>query len=194
MMLGAGACFVMARGLVAALTWVAVLMAATTSLAQNMQQATKVDIRMETDLSIEETIRTETTPLVQSVVSNAAQVRWEVPGNQTVELVEAFTRKPDGRTIPADVRDLVTQDGVAGQTTSFVDMKVQQIPLRDVGVGDTTVVTLRFKESQHYIPGQFSQRGPFCQEGRREALTSRCECRRRWSCTTTRRILSRSTP
>jgi transglutaminase-like putative cysteine protease len=148
---------VLARGLIAGLTGVAALTAATSSLAQNMLQATKVDIRMGADLSVDETIRTETTPLVQGVVSSAAQARWEVEGNQTVELVEAFTRKPDGRTIPADVHDLVSQDGVAGQTMSFTDMKVQQIPLRDVAVGDTTVVTLRFKESRHYFPGQFSQ-------------------------------------
>jgi hypothetical protein len=135
----------------------AALTAVPSSHAQNMQQLTKVEIRIGPDLSLDETVRTETTPLVESSVSSASQARWEIPGNQSADLVEAFTRKADGRTIPADLHDLATQDGVVGQAMSFVDLKVQQIPFRDVAVGDTTVVTIRFNEGKHYIPGQYSQ-------------------------------------
>lgn len=146
------------RGLARALLIaVAVLTAPTSSHAQNMQKLIKVDIWIAPDLSMNETVRTETTPLVESTVRSASQARWDISGNQCAELVEAFTRKADGRIIPADLHDLTTQDGVVGQAMSFVDLKLQQIPFRDVAVGDTTVVTIRFKESQHYIPGQYSQ-------------------------------------
>ena len=144
--------------------------AAPSSHAQNMQQSTKVDIRLAPDLTLDETVRTETTPLVQSSVSAASQARWEIPGNQSADLVEAFTRKADGRIIPADLHDLATQDGVVGQAMSFVDLKVQQIPFRDVAVGDTTVVTIRFKESRHYIPGQYSQGWSILPGGTRKSL------------------------
>jgi transglutaminase-like putative cysteine protease len=136
---------------------VAALTAPTSSHAQNMRKLVKVDIRIAADLSLDQTVRTEMTPLVESTVSGASQARWNVSGNQTAELVEAFTRKADGRIIPADVHDITTQDGVVGQAMSFVDLRLQQIPFRDVAVGDTTVATIRFKESQHYIPGQYSQ-------------------------------------
>jgi hypothetical protein len=144
--------------------------AATPSHAQNMQQSTKADIRIAPDLSFEETVHIETTPLVESSVQGASQARWEIPGNQSAELVEAFTRKADGRVIPADLHDLATQDGVVGQAMSFVDLKVQQIPFRDVAVGDTAVVTIRFKESQHYIPGQYSQAWQILPGGAKKSL------------------------
>jgi transglutaminase-like putative cysteine protease len=135
-----------------------------------MQQLTKVDIRLAPDLSLDETVRTETTPLVESSVGGASQARWEIPGNQSADLVEAFTRKADGRIIPADPHDIATQNGVVGQAMSFVDLKLQQIPFRDVAVGDTTVLTIRFKESQHYIPGQYSQVLPILPGGAKKSL------------------------
>lgn len=124
---------------------------------QSEKQLTKVDIRLAPDLSVDETVHVETTPLVETAVRGVAQARWEVSGNQSAEVVEAFTRKADGRTIPVELRDLVTQQGVVGQAMSFVDLKVQQVPFRDVSVGDTTIVSIRFKESKHYIPDQYSQ-------------------------------------
>jgi transglutaminase-like putative cysteine protease len=159
------------RGLVLALLITVVSMtAAPLSHAQNMQQLTKVDIRIAPDLSLDETVRTETTPLVESSVGSASQARWEIPGNQSADLVEAFTRKADGRIIPADLHDIATQDGVVGQAMSFVDLKLQQIPFRDVAVGDTTVLTIRFKESQHYIPGQYSQAWQILPGGAKKSL------------------------
>jgi transglutaminase-like putative cysteine protease len=159
------------RGLVQALlVAAATLVAATPGRAQNMQQLTKVDIRLAPDLSLDETVRTETTPLVESSVGGASQARWEIPGNQSADLVEAFTRKADGRIIPADPHDIATQNGVVGQAMSFVDLKLQQIPFRDVAVGDTTVLTIRFKESQHYIPGQYSQVLPILPGGAKKSL------------------------
>jgi hypothetical protein len=99
-----------------------------------MQELIKVEVRLAPDLALDETVRIETTPLVESSVRAASQARWEVPGNQSADLVEAFTRKTDGRIIPADLHDLATQDGVVGQAMSFVDLKVQQISFRDVAV------------------------------------------------------------
>ena len=74
-----------------------------------------------------------------------------------MEIIEAFTLKADGRKVPADARDFVTQAGSVGAAMSFVDLKVQQIPFRDLSVGDTAVVTVRVTESQHYIPNNYSR-------------------------------------
>jgi hypothetical protein len=71
-------------------------------------------------------------------------------------VIEAFTRKADGSVVPADPGDFVTQDGAVGAAMSFADVKVHQIPFRDLSVGDTTVLTVRSTEKEHYIPGQYS--------------------------------------
>jgi len=122
--------------------------------AESARIDVKVDIRIAPDRSITETWHQETTPLVESAVRGAAESKWIVSGNETFEVIEAFTRKADGRVVPADPGDFVTQDGAVGAAMSFADVKLHQIPFRDLSVGDTTVLTVRSTEKEHYIPGQ----------------------------------------
>jgi hypothetical protein len=124
--------------------------------AQNLRRVSTTDIRIAPDLTVTETIHVEKTPLVESAVRGAAQSQFGLQGNQTVEVVEAFTRKADGRVVQAVPSDFVTQDGAVGAATSYIDLKIQQVPFRDVSVGDTTVLTVRIIEREHYIPGQYS--------------------------------------
>jgi len=125
--------------------------------AESMRQVLKTDIRILPDLTVVETFHQEVTPLVETAVRGAAQTNWTYNGNQTLEIVEAYTRKADGRQIPADPRDFVTQAGAVGAAMSYVDLKVQQIPYRDVSIGDTAVLTLRITEKDHYIPNHYSR-------------------------------------
>jgi transglutaminase-like putative cysteine protease len=134
--------------------------------AENVRQAVKIDIQILPDFTVIETTHEETTPLAQSAVSGAALARWSVSGNQTVEIVEAFTRKADGRKVPTDPRDFVTQAGSVSASMSFVDLKLQQVPFRDLAVGDTAVLTKKVTEKGHYIPKLYSREivgmpGPF---------------------------------
>jgi len=125
--------------------------------AESMRQVLKTEIRLSSDLTVTETIHQEMTPLVESAVRSAAQTSWTVNGNQTFEIIEAFTRKADGRTIAADPKDFAMQAGAVGAAMSYIDIKVQQIPFRDVSVGDTAVLTLRISEKEHYIPSHYSR-------------------------------------
>ena len=125
--------------------------------AESFRLDVKADIRIAPDRSVTQTLHHETTPLVESAVRGAAQTRWTVTGNQTFEILEAFTRKADGTLVNADPKDFITQDGAVGPAASFGDVKVHQIPFRDVALGDTTVLTVRIVEKQHYIPGEFSE-------------------------------------
>lgn len=77
-------------------------------------------------------------------------------GNETLEILEAYTRKADGRVVPVDQSQIATQDGAVGPYSSLVDIKVKQIPFRDLGVGDTWVLSYRITEKDHFFPGQFS--------------------------------------
>lgn len=128
-----------------------------TARAQSFRLDVKADIAIAPDRSVSETLRRETTPLVESAVRAAAQTSWTVSSNQTFEILEAFTRKADGTVVKADPQDFITQDGAVGAAASFGDVKVHQIPFRDVTVGDTTVLTVRITEKQHYLPGEYSQ-------------------------------------
>lgn len=124
---------------------------------QSMEQAMKVDVRISSDQTVETTYHYETTPRVEAAVRGVAQSRWQLSGNQKFEVLEAFTRKADGHIVPADPREFSVQEGVVGEAMSFVDLKIEQIPFRDLSVGDTTVLTVRIIEKDHYIPGQYSQ-------------------------------------
>jgi hypothetical protein len=93
--------------------------------AQSLRYLDKTEILIAPDLVVTRTIHQETTPLVESAVRAAAQSQWVVHGNQTAEVIEAFTRKADGRLIKADPSDFVIQDGSVGAAMSFVDLKVQ---------------------------------------------------------------------
>ena len=122
----------------------------------NFEQVVTADIRMASGRSVIQTLHQETTPLAEIAVRAVTQARWQINGNERFEVLEAFTRKADGRIVPADPKDFVTQDGAVGAAMSFVDLKVQQVAFRDVAVGDTTVVTVRIHKDEHYIPGQYS--------------------------------------
>jgi hypothetical protein len=144
-------------GIVAGALLSFIMFASGPAFAESIRQVVKSDIRLSADSTVVETLHQETMPLVETAVRAAAQFHWMVGGNQTFEIIEAYTRKADGRKIPTDPRDFVTQAGSVGAVMSFVDLKVQQIPFRDLSVGDTAVVTVRITEKRHYIPDNYSR-------------------------------------
>ncbi len=73
-----------------------------------------------------------------------------------LKLLEAYTRKADGRVIPIDQTQIATQAGSVGPYMSLLDIKVKQIPFRDLSPKDTWVLTYKITEKEHYVPGHFS--------------------------------------
>jgi transglutaminase-like putative cysteine protease len=126
------------------------------AVAQTAKQRISYDLQMAEDRSTTYTKHIETTPLNDAAVQNFAQHRLTVGTRQTFEILEAFTRKADGRVVPVDQSQIATQDGVIGPFITLLDIKVKQIPFRDLSAGDTWVLTYRISEKDHYVPGQFS--------------------------------------
>jgi hypothetical protein len=124
--------------------------------AQTARQRVSFDLQMAEDRSVVYTKHIETTPLNDAAVQNFAQHRLIVEATQTFEILEAFTRKADGRVVPVDQTQIATQDGVIGPFITLLDIKVKQIPFRDLSAGDTWVLTYKIAEKDHYVPGQFS--------------------------------------
>jgi transglutaminase-like putative cysteine protease len=135
--------------------WLGIVFSATAG-AQTSRQIDSAEYVIGVDRSYVYTSHREITPLTQSALQSVAQLRFNVNGNQTFEVVEAYTRKSDGRQIAVDQADIVSQDGVVGPLLSYVDLKVKQIPFKNVAVGDTIVVTVRYTQHRHYLGDGFS--------------------------------------
>jgi transglutaminase-like putative cysteine protease len=129
---------------------------ATAAGAQTLRQVETIEYVVAADHSFVYTSHREITPLTQATLQTVAQMRFNVNGNQTFELIEAYTRKNDGRQIAVSQADVVNQDGAVGPMLSYVDLKVRQIPFKNVSVGDTVVVTVRYTQSRHYLGDGFS--------------------------------------
>src|SRR5215470_12985010 len=135
--------------------WFSIFFAATAN-AQTYRQMVSTEYVIAADRSFTYTVHSETTPLTQSVLQGASQLRYNVNGNQTFEVVEAYTRKSDGQQIAVNPSEIVSQDGVVGPLLSYVDIKIRQIPFKNVAVGDTVVATVRYTEQHHYLGDGFS--------------------------------------
>ena len=78
-------------------------------------------------------------------------------GAQTLEILEAFTEKSDGRRIPVDPANIITGGTASNlQATYYQDLKVRTIIFADVSVGDTLVLTSKLNTLQDVFPGQFT--------------------------------------
>jgi hypothetical protein len=104
----------------------------TTANAQTFRLNVSAEYDIAADHSFVYTLHREMTPLTQSVLQGAAQIRFNVNGNQTFEVLEAFTRKSDGQQIAVNESDIVNQDGAVGPMLSYVDFKIRQIPFKNV--------------------------------------------------------------
>lgn len=95
---------------------------------------------------------------VPSVVQNASQMQQSfIEGMQTLEVVEAFTEKPDGKRIPVDPATIITRDGASdSQATYLRDLKQKTLIFPDVAVGDTLVSSTKTEHLKSMFPGQFT--------------------------------------
>lgn len=82
---------------------------------------------------------------------------------QRLEIVEAFTRKADGRKlkVPKGNYQLRTASGRSGGAALFSDWNQTTLVFPDVQVGDATEVTYRIVTKQPLFPGKFSRHNEF---------------------------------
>lgn len=82
---------------------------------------------------------------------------------QTLEVLEAYTLKPDGRRIavPKSNYQVQTNDGRGDGGPAFSDIATTQLVFPDVAVGDSVVLNYRLVGKQPMFEGQFSDTGSF---------------------------------
>src|SRR5215471_1907865 len=76
-----------------------------------------------------------------------------IEGMQTLDVIEAFTEKPDGIRATVDPGNIITRDAASGlQATYLRDVKQRTVIFPDVGVGDTLVLTSKTETLQSLFP------------------------------------------
>lgn len=82
---------------------------------------------------------------------------------QKVEVLEAYTRKADGRRIdaPKSNYQLETNSGKDKDAPVFSDLSTLTVVFPEVAVGDTVVFVYQIIQTQAMFPGQFSKIGNF---------------------------------
>jgi transglutaminase-like putative cysteine protease len=79
-----------------------------------------------------------------------------VEGMQTLEVVEAYTEKADGRRIAVDPASIMTRDEAAGLNAVYLrDAKARIVIFPDLAVGDTIVLSTRSDVRASVFPGQY---------------------------------------
>ena len=98
------------------------------------------------------------------------QQLWFAEGMQSVDVVEAYTAKADGRRVPVEPANMILRDAASGlQATYTRDLKQRTIIFPDVDVGDTLVMTHRAETRQILFPGHFYEAHVFA---RSQPITS----------------------
>jgi hypothetical protein len=74
-----------------------------------------------------------------------------------LEVVEAYTEKPDGRKVAVEQSNILTRDAASGLNAVYQrDAKVKTLIFPDVAVGDTLVFESRMNKLDKRFPGHFS--------------------------------------
>ena len=91
-----------------------------------------------------------------AVQDQGQQVRNFVEGLATLDIVDAYTEKPDGRRIAVDPADIITRDAASGLAATIVrDLKAKIITFPELAVGDTIVLTTRIETKSTNYAGHF---------------------------------------
>jgi hypothetical protein len=104
-----------------------------------------VNLILRADRSAEKTQTARITVLSEGGVQAVGQQTLSfIEGMQTLEILEAYTEKKDGRKIPVDAATIITRDASSGLNAMYTrDLKLRTVIFPDVAVGDTIVLTTR---------------------------------------------------
>src|SRR5262245_42079303 len=79
-----------------------------------------------------------------------------------LEIIEAYTEKPDGRKLAIDPAHILTRDAATGLNAVYQrDAKAKTLIFPDIEVGDTLVYVSRTNRIDRRFPGHFSFQAAF---------------------------------
>jgi hypothetical protein len=96
--------------------------------------------------------------LNEGSLGSAGQQRLSyIDGVQKLDIVEAYTEKPDGRRVTVPDSGIITRDAEARGNVYTRDQKQIVVIFPDLAVGDTVVLTWRLTRSGDTFSGHYSQ-------------------------------------
>jgi transglutaminase-like putative cysteine protease len=134
--------------------------------AQNAPARVKAEtdqVDVQPDGTAIETHHRELQVFTAATAAQLAQLRVSyVESMQDVEIIEAYTLKPDGRKLPVEPSAILTQQAPATtQAAIFTDQKQKVVIFPNVEVGDTLVLTEKRRDKQAYFSRQYLRQGAF---------------------------------
>jgi transglutaminase-like putative cysteine protease len=88
-----------------------------------------------------------------------------VEGMQSLDIVEAYTEKADGRRIAVDPASIITRDEASGLNAVYLrDAKARTVIFPDLAVGDTIVLTARSEAKSGVFPGHYVHHTVFARQ------------------------------
>ena len=134
--------------------------------AQNTPARVKAEtdvVEVQPDGTAIETHHRELQVFTAAVATRLAQLPVTyVDSMQDVQIVEAYTLKPDGRKLPVEPNAILTQQAPAAtQAAMFTDQKQKIVIFPNVEVGDTLVLTEKRRDKQTLFSRQYLRQGAF---------------------------------
>jgi len=124
----------------------------------------QIDYRLNDDSSHEETYRWEKKVLKERAVEEAKETSISYSTSiQKADVIEAFTRKGDGRRIdvPKNNFQVKVNKGRDEDAPVFSDYTTLTVVFPDVAVGDTLVLAYKIVQTEPMFPRQFSEYATF---------------------------------
>ena len=91
-----------------------------------------------------------------AIRSLGQQVVNFIDGMQTLDILDAYTEKSDGRRADVDPANILTRDAASGAQAVYLrDAKVKTIIFPDLQIGDSVVYKTRLVTRERMFPGQF---------------------------------------
>ena len=85
-----------------------------------------------------------------------------IDGMQTLDIVEAYTEKRDGRRLDVEPHNILTRDAASGAQAVYLrDAKVKTIIFPDLQVGDSIVYATRVETRERMFPGHYYSQDVF---------------------------------
>jgi transglutaminase-like putative cysteine protease len=132
-------------------------------VAWRLEQQTQEHI-IEADGTEQATFTLATKILRESALEDLKQTSVSYSkSSQTLEILEAYTRKPDGRRldVPKSNFQVHTEGGQDGSSPIFSDYNSTSVVFPEVAVGDTVVISYKLTTTQAWFPGKISLMGTY---------------------------------
>lgn len=152
------------------LAFIAILISFNSSHAQQASMKTKIQMEIDLNKTAQWSVTRELT-LRDVIAVNMLSSSFEsTQEGEDVEIMEASTVTTEGKIIPVEQSDIVTQIGAIGAHVSYSGVKITKISFRNTKVGDRLKWVTHHRRSSNYFPGSFSYRYFFAIAGVEEEI------------------------